>query len=152
MALSQQKFREIVFQLLFSYDFTGVEEEEMTEFMMGQFFVTKKAVREAEEKKKLVQAGLDKVDELIKRFCVSYDFDRIARAEKNILRLAVYEMCFGPSLPPKVAIAEAVRLTRKYATAESAGFVNAVLDAIFQNECKGHVHEDLSGLPIQVPV
>ncbi len=76
---------------------------------------------------------LEEIDALITRFSLSYQFDRIARVEKNVLRLGVYELCFSESMPPKVAIAEAIRLTRKFSTAESSSFVNAVLDAVFQD-------------------
>src|SRR5690606_29501809 len=59
-------------------------------------------------------------------------FERIPRVERNILRLAVFELLHDPSVPPTVAIAEAIRLTRKFATPEAATFINAVLDAIFK--------------------
>jgi N utilization substance protein B len=133
MAISQQKLREIVFQLLFSQNFTALEEDEVTDFMMQQLKVTKKVMKEAESKCQNILSKLEEVDSLISRFCDSYEFKRIAEVEKSVLRLAIYELCYESSLPPKVAIAEAIRLTRKFATAESAGFVNAVLDAIHQD-------------------
>ena len=134
MAISQQKLREIVFQLLFSQSFTASEEDEVIDFMMQQLKVTKKVMKEAEEKCQKILSKLEDVDALIARFCDSYEFNRIAEVEKSVLRLAVYDLCYlDSSLPPKVAIAEAIRLTRKFATAESAGFVNAVLDAIHQD-------------------
>jgi transcription antitermination protein NusB len=145
MALSQQKFREIVFQLLFSHDFSSTEEKEMYEFMMGQLLVTRKTIKEAQERKKEVEKRLGEIDDLIARFSASYDFQRIAKAEKNILRLGVYELCFSDSIPPKVAISEAIRLTRKYATFESAAFVNAVMDAIYQDRCKNGLCEEENG-------
>jgi len=133
MALSLQKFREMVFQLVFSSDFSCLdEEEEKIEFMMKQLLVTKKSVREALEKERKVWSQKEKIDELIKASSHAYDFERISPVEKSILRLAVYELCCEESTPPKVVLSEAIRLTRKFATAESAGFVNAVLDAIYQ--------------------
>ncbi len=133
MAISQQKLREIVFQLLFSQNFTALEEDEVTDFMMQQLKVTKKVMKEAEGKCQKISSKLEEVDALIAKYCDSYAFKRIAEVEKSVLRLAIYELCYESSLPPKVAIAEAIRLTRKFATAESAGFVNAVLDAIHQD-------------------
>ena len=67
-----------------------------------------------------------------------------------MLRLAVYEMLYLSSLPPKVSIAEAIRLTRKYSTAESSSFINAVLDAIYQTEIMetaAEAQEDELSLP-----
>jgi len=133
MAISRQKLREIVFQLLFSQNFTPLEEE-VTDFMMQQLKVTKKVMKEAEAKCQNILSKLENVDALISRFCNSYEFSRIAEVEKSVLRLAIYELCYESFLPPKVAVAEAIRLTRKFATAESAGFVNAVLDAIHQDQ------------------
>ena len=134
MAISQQKLREIVFQLLFSQNFTSLEDEEVVDFMMHQLSVTKKVVKEAQEKCKNILSKLEEIDAFIVRFCNSYEFKRIAEVEKSVLRLAIYELCYVNSLPPKVTISEAIRLTRKFATAESAGFVNAVLDAIHQDQ------------------
>jgi N utilization substance protein B len=134
MALSQQKCREILFQILFSHDFSAVDEEEVTEFMMKEFFITRKAVRDILAQKTEIEGHLPEIDAKITSFSKSYEFNRIPKVELNVLRLAVYEMLYLSSLPPKVSIAEAIRLTRKYSTAESAAFINAVLDAIYQTE------------------
>ena len=134
MAITQQKFREIVFQILFSRDFSSLEDEEMISFMMDHLSVTKKVMREAVEKGNAVIIHLPKIDEKIRQFSLSYDFDRIAKVEKSVLRLAIYEMCYEGVLPAKVVIAEGIRLTRKFSIGESSAFVNAVLDAILQSE------------------
>lgn len=135
MAIAQQKFREILFQLMFSQNFSSLEEEEISDFLMQQLKVTKKVMKEAHSKCKEIFEKWEEIDRLIVRFCKSYDFQRISEVEKSILRLGLYELCYTDSesrVPPKVAIAEAIRLTRKFATAESAGFVNAILDAVHQ--------------------
>ena len=136
MALSQQKRREILFQLLFSHDFIEVDDDESNEFMMKEFFITRKAAREILQDVKVIASHMQDVDAKIAAYSKSYEFHRIPKIELNILRLAVYEMLYVPSLPPKVSIAEAIRLARKYSTAESSSFINAVLDAIFQTESK----------------
>ncbi len=132
MAFSQQKFREIVFQLLFSQDFVQIEEE-ILDFMMHQLAVTKSTMRKALEKGKLVASHFSEIDEVIRRFSSAYDIDRIGKVERTILRLGIYELCYESEIPSKVAIAEAIRLARKFSTAESSLFVNAVLDAYFQS-------------------
>jgi N utilization substance protein B len=133
MALSQQKFREIVFQLLYSFDFSEAEQEDICALMMYQLAITKKILLQALERKEKVQKRLSEIDRLIAESSVSYDFQRIPRIEKNILRLGAYELLFDDEIPPKVSIAEAIRLSRKFATPEGATFVNAVLDAIYKN-------------------
>jgi N utilization substance protein B len=71
------------------------------------------------------------IDEKITSLSPDYSFARISRVEKTILRLGVYEILFDDLIPPLVAISEAIRLTRKFGTPESARFVNAILDRVY---------------------
>ena len=132
MAISLQKFREIVFHLLYSSDFGGCGENELIDLIMGQLVVTKKAVREAQELALKVKEKQEELDAMIIEQSKGYDFERIPRIERNVLRLGIYEMLYSPTVPSKVAIAEAIRLARKFAAPESATFVNAVLDTILK--------------------
>lgn len=133
MNIPQQKFREIVFQLLYSFDLGLSSEEKMIPFLMKELSVTKKAVRSALEKVKLILSAQKDIDALITKTSISYNFNRIQSIERNVLRLGTYELLFDESIPPKVAIAESVRLARKFGTPQSAAFVNAVLDAIYKS-------------------
>ncbi|MBI3508637.1 MAG: transcription antitermination factor NusB [Chlamydiia bacterium] len=133
MALPAQKFREIVFQLLFCSDMSESEEREMIPFMMGELKVTKRVMLDAYARKGAIWGKKDEVDALIRQYAKEYAFERISRVEKNILRLSLYEMLLDESIPEKVAIAEGIRLTRKFGTAESAHFVNAILDAVYHD-------------------
>jgi N utilization substance protein B len=140
MALPPQKFREIVFQILYSSDFPSPETEETALMLMGELKVTKKAVLEANGKVSHIAAKLSEIDEKISNYSTDYTFDRISRVEKTILRLAIFELLFVPSLPPLVAIAEAIRMTRKFGTPESAHFVNAILDRVYKNSLVNSSH------------
>jgi N utilization substance protein B len=130
MAISPQKLREIVFLLLYSEDFGGCAE--VAEMLMAQLAVTKKVVREASAVKEKIVEKLPQLDASIVEHCASYGFERIPRIERNVIRLGAYELLFSDGVPPKVAIAEAIRLTRKFATPEAATFVNAILDSIYK--------------------
>jgi len=130
MALPKQKLREIVFQLLYIHGLDGLEEDQVP-FLMSHHEVTKKAIYEAVEQKKSLVNKLNEIDALIAKTATEYDFDRISLVEKNVLRLGIYELCFVEEIPPKVAIAEAIRLSRKFGAPEGASFVNAILDAIY---------------------
>jgi transcription antitermination protein NusB len=131
MPISPQKNREILFLLLYSDDFGGGED--VTDIVMAQLAVTKRVVREAQALKDKVLEKKDAIDALIKEHSASYEFERIPRIERNVLRLGVFELMFASDIPPKVAIAEAIRLTRKFATPESSTFVNAILDSIYKS-------------------
>jgi transcription antitermination protein NusB len=103
---------------------------------MKELKVSKKSVGLAIEKIAEVEPHLEKIDALIKETSLSYDFDRIQEVEKNVLRLAVFEMLYDASIPEKVAISEAIRLCKKFSTKESSKFVNALLDKILKNSNK----------------
>ena len=132
MPFSPQKFREIVFQLIYSDDFgTDVE---IAEMLMAQLSVTKRIVREAGALKDKILEKKTEIDEMIRSHSESYDFERIPRIERNVIRLGVYELLFSKDVPPKVAIAESIRLSRKFATPEAATFVNAILDSVYKEQ------------------
>lgn len=132
MALAHQKFREIVFLLLYSYDLGKGADEEVIPLVMTELAVTRRSVKEAQHRMCEVLKLRSEIDSLIEKISKSYDFDRIQSVEKNVLRLGLYEMMHDDEIPPKVAIAEAMRLTRKFATPEASSFVNAVMDKAYR--------------------
>jgi N utilization substance protein B len=151
MPISPQKFREIVFQLLYSDDFGG--SADVIEMLMAQLAVTKRIVREASIFKDKILGKKAEIDEAIRTHSAAYEFERIPRVERNVLRLSIYELLFSSDIPPKVAIAEAIRLARKFATSEAATFVNAVLDSIYKKipnvNSSSEVQEHVSTLSSQ---
>jgi N utilization substance protein B len=134
MPLPPQKFREIVFQLLYSQDFAQLDQDEYIPFIMKLLEVTRKSVTEAFQKILYITTLYPEIDERIRESSTDYSFERISRVERTVLRLGIFELLFEEALPPKVAIAEAIRLCRKFGTPESAHFVNAVLDDVYQKK------------------
>ncbi|NOZ04229.1 MAG: transcription antitermination factor NusB [FCB group bacterium] len=72
------------------------------------------------------------IDEKITRHLENWNFDRVARLDRLILRLAISELYFIEDVPPKVSITEAIEIAREYSTEESPGFVNGILDAVYK--------------------
>jgi transcription antitermination factor NusB len=70
------------------------------------------------------------VDEIIAQYTEHWDLDRMAVVDRNILRLAVYELLDQGAVPPKVAINEAIEISKKFGTQESSRFINGVLDRV----------------------
>lgn len=70
------------------------------------------------------------IDQWIAKCADNWDITRMAAVDKNILRLASYELLYTEEIPPKVAINEAVELAKKYGDTDSSKFVNGVLDKI----------------------
>ena len=132
MAYSQKKFREIVFQMVFSRDLNENLDDKALSSFLDQFLVPKKFLYQAYEKAQSVFDAIEKIDTLIAKFSSSYDFKRISKVEKNVLRLASFELLFKEEVPKKVAISEAIRLSRKFGSPEGSSFVNAVLDGIYK--------------------
>jgi N utilization substance protein B len=73
---------------------------------------------------------MPEVDAKIRALADNWDFERLAVVDRNILRLAIYEMLFRAEIPPVVSINEAIEIAKKFSTAESGKFVNGLLDRV----------------------
>jgi transcription antitermination protein NusB len=74
------------------------------------------------------------LDELIERYAQGWSLDRIAPLERNILRVALYELLHRPDVPAEVAIDEAVETAKELCSADAPGFVNGILGAVEREE------------------
>lgn len=72
----------------------------------------------------------DAIDEAIRKNTQNYELNRISVVDRNVLRVAIYEMLYCPDTPPVVSINEAIEIAKKYSTEESGRFVNGVLDQV----------------------
>ncbi|MBO4336627.1 MAG: transcription antitermination factor NusB [Lachnospiraceae bacterium] len=129
--MSRSKLREKTFRLLFMVEFH--EESELTE-QDGLFFEQEEQTDMSPEDTEYVRSRVEavreklpKIDEQLSEKTTGWSLGRIGKAELSILRLAVYEIVYDDTIPPLVAINEAVELARKYASDESSSFVNGVL-------------------------
>ncbi|MBL6974597.1 MAG: transcription antitermination factor NusB [Deltaproteobacteria bacterium] len=77
-----------------------------------------------------VVAHLAEVDELIRQASLNWRIDRMATVDRNILRLATYELMNQSDTPLKVVLNEAIELSKRYGSEDSSAFVNGVLDKI----------------------
>jgi len=136
MALAKQKLREIILQILYSKNFMESENDSIVSFMMRQIKTTKKNILSALAYTNKIFDNIDKLDEKIKKAATSYEINRISKVELCILRLSLFEIEYDENIPFKVAISEAIRLTKKFANMQSVGFINAILDCVYnkQNE------------------
>lgn len=72
----------------------------------------------------------DECDEVIKKHAKNWDLHRIATVDRNVMRLAIYEMLHREDIPPVVSINEAVDIAKKFSTHDSGKFVNGILDKV----------------------
>ncbi len=70
------------------------------------------------------------IDERIRSVAHNWDIARMAVIDRNVLRLATYELVHCPDIPPKVSINEAIELGKRFSTQNSGGFINGILDKI----------------------
>ena len=73
---------------------------------------------------------LDEIDDRIRKYCENYNLNRISAVDRNVLRLAIYEMLYRDDIPPVVSINEAIELAKTFGGAESGKFVNGILDRV----------------------
>ena len=105
-------------------------EEALGRFGRG-FGPVERGVREAAEALVRGVAGHRRqIDEAIEAVSVNWRLDRMAKVDRNVLRLAVHELLHRPDVPVKVVIDEAIELGKKFGSESSGAFVNGVLDRI----------------------
>ena len=127
------KARELALQLLYQADVTHIPVKDL---IVDFFAMSANAEEDAGVKEfasELVSNVWDRlalVDGEIAKYAMNWQLDRMATVDRNILRLACFELLFRPDIPPKVSINEAVELAKKYGDLESGKFVNGILDKI----------------------
>ncbi len=128
MGLRRQA-REAALQFLYQYDLTQPERMEPALNGFWKIAELKPEVRAfAEGLLRGVTEHRPQLDEKIASLADNWDFDRLAVVDRNIIRLALYEMLHRPEIPPVVSINEAIEIAKKFGSEESGKFVNGILD------------------------
>ncbi len=126
-----RKVREIALQILFAWDSNGQPDETSAlQIAMDASDDAATRMRGMEAAKKTWEYRAD-ADQWIERLAPQWPPRRQPLVDRNLIRLALWEMTGGKT-PPKVAIDEAIELAKLYSTENSPGFVNGVLDAAFR--------------------
>ena len=77
-----------------------------------------------------VVAAKSDIDALIEQFSKNWKINRMSCVDRNVMRIAVYELLYCEDIPPKVSINEAVDVGKKFGTEESGAFINGIMDSI----------------------
>jgi len=125
--VKRRNARQWLLRFLFQCDFRSVDPRELVE----EHHLEDPFVLEMLEGVKAHQA---EVDELISQRAQGWTLDRLATVDRNILRLALYELLYTQT-PGEVVINEAVELAKRFGTERSADFVNGILDRVWKHEC-----------------
>ena len=130
--MKRRELRECIFQLLFRVEFNGQEEMPKQLLMFVDDIKEENEAQEEDEayisgKYEKIMEKLPEIDAMLEKVSRGWKLSRMGKVELTILRLAVYEMRFDEDIPEKVAINEAIELSKKFGGEEAPAFVNGVL-------------------------
>ena len=129
----RRKSREFALQVLYQLNITKQDASKALTQFQENFLPN----GEADDFLKRLVLGVTEhyaeLDRLIERYSENWRLDRINMIERNLLRMALFELLYCEEIPPKVTINEAIDLGKRYGSEESGSFINGLLDRI-QNE------------------
>lgn len=145
--MSRRLARETALQVLFQRDLA--KESLITTEIVGrwaaEFEVPEASMAFAQELVDGTIAHQDQIDQTIASLAQDWTLSRMANVDRNVMRLATYEILFCPDIPGRVSLNEAIELAKRFGGEESAKFVNGILDRVVANiskvERKGPVNE-----------
>jgi N utilization substance protein B len=127
---SRRKSREFALQMLFQWEVGAHSPEKV----VASFLPGHNANADVKDFARGLFEGtvehVESIDPLLRRHAEHWKLERMAAVDRNVLRLALYELLHHPETPPAVVINEALELARRFSAAESVEFVNGVLDAV----------------------
>lgn len=134
--MSRRKAREIALQTLFQLDYNQTSPEEALGAALAEAGeVGENVAAYARDVVVGTRGNLDNIDKTISEVSVEWKLDRMPGVDRNIARMAIYEMRFGgEQLPPNVAINEAVELAKTFGTEESGRFINGILGSLVKKK------------------
>lgn len=131
----RRKSREVALQFLFSHDFQEHSEVPAAlaadlELFCHSFDVGDKALPYGRLLIEGIWQHLGEVDRLLAEHSHNWRVERMSSVDRNILRIAVFELCFVDDVPAQVAINEALEIAKRYSIDDSVAFINGILDAV----------------------
>ncbi|AIF51500.1 MULTISPECIES: transcription antitermination factor NusB [unclassified Pelosinus] len=136
--MSRRQARELALQTLFQLDFNTTGKDEALQTALSEHDNIDENTRKYTENLVIgTQEHLKEIDTIIGDISNDWKIDRMPGIDRNIARMAIYEMNFGnESLPPNVVINEAIELAKLFGTEESSRFVNGILGTLVKRTDK----------------
>jgi len=126
--------REISLKVLFQIDLVKANIEETLKYTFEDSKYSDEVKEFTLTLVKGVVSNLPEIDKAIEEYTNNWSLERITNVDRNILRIAIYEILYLKNIPKSVSINEAVELAKKYGTKSSFSFVNGVLGKIDKND------------------
>src|SRR4030042_2256646 len=130
MTGKRHKARTIVLQALYEIDGVARQPETVTTRLLAEAGLSEENSEFVRELVSGTVKNREEIDRNIHKYAPAWPVDQIAIIDRNILRLAIYEILFDNKVPVKVAVSEAVELAKTFGSDKSSKFVNGVLGAI----------------------
>jgi N utilization substance protein B len=132
----RRKSREIAVQMLYQIEIMEQAPESGVRLFLDNFPVKENVVEYAVELVYGVCNHLKDIDSSMEKFSQHWKIERMTSIDRNILRLATYEIMYKEDIPKKVCINEALEISKKFSSADSSSFINGILDAIVKSKDK----------------
>ena len=133
---TRRRAREVVLQVLYEDDMNPTRN-----MMLSKQFIEKRMLRNkplvnfSEDLLAGVRTRRNEIDSLVGQYAANWSIKRMSTIDRNVIRLATYEMVFG-NVPGRVVINEAIELAKRYGHVNSGSFVNGILDKILRETSK----------------
>jgi len=136
--------REIALQILYQYEWDAIEDIDKAIEEYAKYLASK-PISELDPALLFGRSRLEGViihktdiDSILEKNAKRWKLRRMAGVDRNILRIGVFELCYCPDIPPRVAINEAVELAKEFGSEESPAFINGILDAVLKDRNRDH--------------
>ncbi len=127
----RRKAREVALQVLYEIDFLKIDPAEAVRLYWENFDAPKSVQKFST---RLIEGAVEhqkEIDNLISSCSENWTIGRMSRVDRNILRLAVFELLHCQDIPPKVTLNEAIDLGKDFGSENSGSFINGILDALY---------------------
>jgi N utilization substance protein B len=135
----RHKAREVALQCLFAMDAKDSWEESPLDWLLIENPLPRKAVAYAQELVQGVKVNLSELDELIHKYAPAWPVSQLSLVDRNILRIALFELIYHDQVPRKTAVNEAVELAKVFGSESSSRFVNGVVGSVITALESGNV-------------
>ncbi|MGI5921979.1 MAG: transcription antitermination factor NusB [Syntrophomonadaceae bacterium] len=128
--MSRRKAREVAFKVLFQVDQVNADPQKAFDYLANDVQLAEK---DRDFSWGLIEGCLNhlaEIDESISRYAKDWTIERMSSVDKNVMRIAGYEILFTEDAQSVVAIDEAIEISKRYGEENSGSFVNAILDKI----------------------
>ncbi len=130
---TRRKAREAALKILFGMDLTAGSGE----IAMKRYFECFDLEADGDEYARILVSGIEEqmgdIDDAIRKSSTRWRLERMARVDRNVLRIGAYELLYCADVPTLVILDEAIELGKRYGSEDSGAFVNGVLDRLAQD-------------------